>query len=65
MGKYFIFLVAFWAQMSAYAGGIPPAPGRRGGPPPPPGLPVDQYLIILFILGVLLYIVYNKKTIKE
>jgi len=37
----------------------PPSPRR--GPGPPPGLPVDQYLIGLFILGLLLIIFFKHK----
>jgi len=34
-------------------GGNPPAPPKF---PTPPALPIDQYLIPLFILGVVMYI---------
>jgi hypothetical protein len=34
-------------------GGNPPAPPK--GPPAPPGLPVDQYLIPLFIVGLIIF----------
>ena len=41
-----------------FAGNTPPPPG----PPPPPGLPINQYEIILFLIGILMIFIFQKKV---
>jgi len=53
--KNFLSLLALTLPIVTLSAGgkNPPAPLR--GPGPPPGLPIDEYLIILFLLGVFIF----------
>ena len=42
-------LFVFTSVVYAHQGPLPPAPSV----PPPPGLPIDGFIIFLFILGVI------------
>jgi len=58
--KKFLTFLTFLLPMVLLAGGQhPPRPGRWPGPPP--GLPVDQYLIILFGIALLLFVIFKNK----
>ena len=61
MKKFFLSLILVISILPDVAGsGNPPAPPR--GLNPPPGMPIDQYLIPLFIIGLLIFgIVYRKQ----
>lgn len=41
----------------------PPSPTGKKKPPPPPGLPIDDSIIVLFILALIfgIYIIYTNK----
>jgi len=62
--KKFILIIAFLTEMvSVYAQNrVPPTPVRGGAPPP--GLPIDQYLIILFVVGIVLVLKYKNNFVK-
>jgi len=58
--KKILLILSFLLSNSLFAGhNHPPTPVR--GSAPPPGLPVDQYLIALFIVAVLLMIIFKNK----
>ncbi len=57
MKKFFATTVLALIPTLIFAGGHPPAPGL---PPGPPGLPVDQYLYVLFAVAVLLILFFPK-----
>jgi len=59
MKNYLLILLNF-VPFILQAGQKPHPPG----PPPPPGLPIDQYQIILFLVGFILLLVYRKKLNK-
>jgi hypothetical protein len=42
-------LFLFASSESAYQGPLPPAPSG----PPPPGLPIDGFVIFLFLFGIM------------
>ncbi len=44
--------------MRVFAGNTPPPPQ---GVPPPPGLPINQYNLLLFLIGVILIFIIQKK----
>ncbi len=52
MKGFFATILNFLPVLIFAGGHRPPTPVR--GPAPPPGLPIDQYLLLLFIIGVLL-----------
>ncbi len=54
---FFTFLLL--GSTSAFAGNNPPPPG---GAPTPPGLPINQYEIILFLIGILMIFIFQKKV---
>jgi len=57
--KGFFATILNFLPVLIYAGGHrPPTPVR--GPAPPPGLPIDQYVVLLFIIGVLLILLRPK-----
>ena len=58
--KGFFATILYLLPVLIYAGGghRPPTPVR--GPTPPPGLPVDQYLPVLFAIGILLILLFPK-----
>jgi len=64
--RNFLTFLGFLTGLSSFAasggmggnGNNPPAP--RGGVPPP-GLPIDQYLLPLFVAGILVFIIYRRK----
>ena len=59
MKKFLAFLTLLFPLVLLAGGQHPPRPVR--GATPPPGLPVDQYLIILFGIAVLLFVVFRNK----
>jgi hypothetical protein len=63
--KFFITLVYLLVSFVAFAGPNPPAPTHKK-PPPPPGLPIDENIIILFLIAFLfgIYILY-KNNLKD
>ena len=66
MKKNIIYFVVFLTTYMANAQVAPPTPGGGGsgvatGGPGPPGLPINDYLYILVILGVF----YGIKKIKS
>jgi len=57
--KGFFATILTFLPVLIYAGGHrPPTPAV--GPPPPPGLPIDQYLPILLVIGLLLILLFPK-----
>lgn len=66
--KIFIFFVLLIGPLVVLAGN-PPSPtsssptGRSAAPPPPPSAPIDENLIMLFVLAIIMgcYIIYNYK----
>ncbi|MCF4100592.1 hypothetical protein L1I30_02825 [Gillisia sp. M10.2A] len=56
------FLLMMCGNCLAVAEQEPPTPQKQGIPPPP-GLPIDDYIPVLIIAGVLLgvYVLRNKK----
>ncbi len=55
MKKILYLLVFIIPTLTITAGGgNPPAPPK--GPPAPPALPVDQYLILLLIAGLIIFL---------
>jgi len=61
MNKFLIIFSVFIPFLVEANVKKPPPPG---GPPPPPGLPIDQYELLLFIIGVVLILAYRKKIKK-
>jgi hypothetical protein len=61
MNKYLIILSVFIPFLAQAKGKNPPPPG----PPPPPGLPINQYEIILLIIGIIIFFVYRNKLKKS
>ena len=64
MKKYLIVLALFMSHLAMIAGGHgqnPPVPIR--GPGPPPGLPINQYLVVLFVIGLLLIVYKQQKRV--
>ncbi len=60
--KGFFATLLILLPVLTYAGGNrPPVPVR--GPAPPPGLPIDQYLFVLFGIGLLL-VLLSPKMVK-
>ncbi|WP_291098680.1 MULTISPECIES: hypothetical protein [unclassified Flavobacterium] len=58
---FFTIIICLFGVINVFAEPSPPSPGARK-PPPPPGLPIDDGLYILFILGLLygIYIIYGR-----
>ena len=52
--RFFVLIITLLGVMSAFAapGGGPPAPGAKK-PPPPPGLPIDDNILVLFVIAIL------------
>ena len=70
MKKLILMFVLWLPVINAFAytgnGGTsahPPTPTR--GPAPPPGLPIDNYLIFLFFVGILIYYMLHKEPLKS
>jgi len=58
MKRIVLILLILIPVINVFAGGgNPPAPGGFG---PPPALPVDQYVIPLFIAGLIVYFWQSK-----
>jgi len=69
MKKYLLFIAFVLPYLNVLAasggggtggGNTPPTPR---GAAPPPGLPVDQYLIPLFLAGIIIFIIVKKRKI--
>ena len=58
MKKFFATTILALIPVSIFAGGAHPPTPRIPGPPP--GLPVDQYLYVLFAVAVLLILFFPK-----
>ncbi len=59
MKKFFATTILALIPTIIFAGGgHPPTPVR--GPGGPPGLPVDQYLYILFAVGIVMILMLSK-----
>ena len=57
--KGFFAIILNFLPILIFAGGQrPPTPVK--GPGPPPGLPIDQYLPVLFVIGLLLILLFPK-----
>ena len=58
--KFFIVIIFLLGVLNAFAAPSPPSPGAKK-PPPPPGLPIDENLQIVLILGLLfgIYTIYR------
>jgi len=54
------FLASNFAMIAGGHGQNPPTPIRGSGPPP--GLPVDQYLVGLFVVGMLIVLFKQRKS---
>ncbi len=65
MKKFFTTTMLFLIPVLIFAGGAhPPRPVRVPGPPP--GLPIDQYIYVLFAIGILMIISLPKlKKLKK
>ncbi len=55
-----LFILLYLVPLLGFAKETPPPPG---GPPPPPGLPINQYEIILFLIGILMIFIFQKKVV--
>lgn len=60
LNKFLIIIVTLFSVMNVFAVPNPPAPNAKK-PPPPPGLPIDDNISVLLIMGMLLgvYIMYK------
>ena len=58
MKGFFAAILNFLPVLIFAGGQRPPTPVK--GPGPPPGMPIDQYLIILFVIGILLILFFPK-----
>ncbi len=58
MKGFFATILSFLPVLIFAGGHRPPTPVR--GPAPPPGLPIDQYLYILFAIGVGIFLILPK-----
>jgi hypothetical protein len=57
--KILKFIILAWPAIINAKTIHPPQPLR--GPAPPPGLPIDQYLFLLFIFGIVLIFIHKFK----
>jgi hypothetical protein len=62
VSKFLILVVFLLGILDAFSAPGPPMPNGKK-PPPPPGLPIDENLIVLFLIAILfgIYIIYNHK----
>lgn len=60
--KFFIVIIYLLGVTITFAGPHPPSPGFKK-PPSPPGLPIDENIFIVIILGLLygLYSIFRHK----
>ena len=60
LNKFFLVILFLFGVLEAFSAPSPPMPtGKR--PPPPPGLPIDEDIYIVFVLGLIygIYFIYN------
>ncbi len=57
--RFFVLIITLFGVTDAFAVPSPPAPGDKI--PPPPGLPIDENIYILLIMGILfgIYIIFR------
>jgi hypothetical protein len=58
--KCFLCCIYLFSTLEVFAQKTPPPPKPNGGTPPV-GLPIDDYIILLFLLGVVLGIYFLKR----
>jgi hypothetical protein len=64
----FNFILLIQGPCSGCAsGGVPCAPccATGCGPPPPPGLPIDGFVILLLVVGLVLGVYFRIKFLKS
>ncbi len=62
MKKFISLILVFILPLVSFAGGgRPPRPGAPG----PPGLPINQYDILLLLLGVFLLFMFRKRFARK
>lgn len=63
--RFFVLIITLFGVIDAFAAPSPPMPGAKK-PPPPPGLPIDDNILVLFVIAMLfgIYIIcrYQLKT---
>ncbi len=64
MKNLLLIIFSVLASAASFAQNVPPPIQHRGGAPPP-GLPVDQYVIGLFIIGMAIAFKYKKSILKN
>ena len=62
--KFFILFAFMFGNVASFAKNNLPAPnpnGKNNGPPPPPGLPIEEWVWVLFMVGVAygIYLIYK------
>ena len=60
VNKFFFILVCLFGILDAFSAPNPPMPtGKK--PPPPPGLPINEDLYVVLVLGLIygIYFLYN------
>jgi len=57
-----LFVINSTTMLAQHAGPPPPAEDRR-----PPGLPIDEYIVLLIVIGLIYgaYIAYKKHQLKD
>lgn len=67
VNNFFIIAMYFFGMFDVFSAPHPPMPNGKK-PPPPPGLPIDENLYLLLVVGLFfgIYIIYkyqlNSKT---
>ena len=66
VNKFFIIAVCLFGVLEAFSAPHPPPPNGKK-PPPPPGLPIDDNLYFLLIVGLFfgVYIIYKRQLNRK
>jgi hypothetical protein len=64
MKKLLLLILTVLVSVASFAQNVPP-PNLNRGPGPPPGLPVDQYLIGLFAVGIIIAFAFHKRLSRN
>ncbi len=59
--KFFFIIICLFGVLESFSAPSPPMPTGKKLPPPPPGLPIDEDLYLVLVLGLIygIYFIYN------